>query len=307
VSAGPSASSSPYVLVTAARDEDRFIPTLVESVLAQTVLPRSFIIVSDGSRDQTEKIVERYASESTIVTLLRRQGRGKASFGSKALAIQMAVNSLADTEYEYIGVLDADITVDPHYFETLIRRIKNSPEIGIAGGVVNEFRRGIWVPLRYNYAMSVAGAVQMFRRECYDIVGGYRAMALGGIDTVAESTARMHGWQVRTFSDLSVYHHRPVGSRAGGLLRAQFRSGMQEYANGYSLLFQLVRLFSRIGDRPYVIGSLARTSGFCYSLTIGADVLVSDALVRYLKREQMRQIIAAYSRMLRASSRRPLG
>jgi poly-beta-1,6-N-acetyl-D-glucosamine synthase len=307
VSIRPSSSAGPYVLVTAARNEDKFVATLVESVLAQTVLPKAFVIVSDGSRDQTETIVERYASEGAIVRLIRRRGGTRASFGSKALAIQEAVYSLADAHYEFVGVLDADITVEPHYFATLIQMMKKSPSIGIGGGVVSEFRRGLWVPLRYNYGMSVAGAVQMFRRECYDAVGGYRAMAHGGIDTVAETMARMHGWQVRTFPDLAAYHHRPVGSRAGGLLRAQFRSGMQEYANGYSLLFQLVRLFSRMVDRPYFVGSLARTFGFWYSFVRGDDVLVSEAIIRYLKREQLRQIVRAYSRLLGASAGQPPG
>jgi biofilm PGA synthesis N-glycosyltransferase PgaC len=298
-------SGTAYVLIVAARDEEKHIANLIESVLAQTMLPHAFVIVSDGSRDRTDMIVESYTSKHGFISLLRHQGQGKANFGSKALAIRAGVRLLeTSTTFEYLGVLDADITFEAQYFEMLISRLKDRPGIGIGGGVINELRHGRWLPLRYNYGMSVAGAVQMFRRQCYKTVGGYKPIASGGIDTVAESMARMYGWEVKTFPELNVYHHRPVGTWAGGALRAIFRAGMQEYANGYSSIFQIARAFYRITEKPFVIGSLARLCGYYYSFIKRDKVIIPDSLVLYLKREQYRQLSMVLGKISKSASRR---
>ncbi len=294
-------TGSMYVVITTARNEERYIANLVESVLSQTILPAAFVIVSDSSHDRTEEIAKSYESKNSILRLIRRCGKEKECFGSKALAIRMGMLSLKEEPYRFVSILDADITIGKRYFETLLGRMLNNAGIGICGGVVKELYGGLWVPLHYNYGQSVAGAVQMFRRECYERIGGYLPMAFGGIDSVAESMARMHGWEVKTFRDVAAHHHRPVGARSRGVLYAQLLSGKKEYSIGYSALFQLLRLFSRMLTKPYLVGSLVRTLGFFYSMIKGDAVLVPDALEDYLKREQLRQTVLLYRKLMQSA------
>jgi poly-beta-1,6-N-acetyl-D-glucosamine synthase len=282
-----------YDLVCAARDEADHLGALLSAVLSQTTLPRRFVVVSDGSRDRTADVVAEYAARSPLVRLIRRDGTEAAGFGSKAMALGAGVRELGAAACGYLGVLDADITFEPEYFEVLLGRMEADPGIGIGGGVITEQRGARWAPLRYNYQMSVAGAVQFFRRPCFDAVGGYPVLPRGGIDTVVEATARMQGWQVRTFPDIPAYHHRPLGSRSGGGIRAQVRYGIQEHANGYSPFFQVFRMISRLGDRPVVIGSITRTLAYFAAKARRVHVAAPPALVRYLRREQRGQVRSA--------------
>src|SRR5205823_8921962 len=106
-----------YVLITPARNEGRYITKTIECVLAQTLLPKRWLIVSDGSTDDTDITVNRYLAQHSIITLIRRSAERKRSYGSKVRAICAGSQELGDIEYDFIGILDADVTFEPDYYE----------------------------------------------------------------------------------------------------------------------------------------------------------------------------------------------
>lgn len=280
-----------FVLITTAKNEQHYLPDAIESVVKQSHRPKAWIIVNDGSTDQTGAIISRYSRRHDFIKQIDRSGAAKRNFGSKALAINEAVAALISLEFDYLGIIDADITLGSDYFEKLLIQLSSLPRIGIGGGVILEKRDELWIPLPYNYSMSVAGAVQMFKRKCFLQIGGYLPSEIGGIDMIAETTARLHGWQTATFPELRAYHHRSTGASHGSALAAHYHSGEQEYATGYSLLFQLVRLVGRAGDKPIILASLARTLGYIFAFARRQRIVLPDHLVRYLRKEQMTQIL----------------
>jgi cellulose synthase/poly-beta-1,6-N-acetylglucosamine synthase-like glycosyltransferase len=190
-------SLPPYVLITPARNEAKSIELTLRSVVSQTVLPLKWVIVSDGSSDATDDIVRGYAADHPWIELVRMPERKERNFAGKVLAFNSGYVRVADLPYQIIGNLDADVSFDQDYYAFLLARFQENPELGVAG---TPFIEGA---AQYDYRFAdiahVSGQCQLFRRECFEEIGGYIPRKIGGIDLVAVISARMKGWQTRSF------------------------------------------------------------------------------------------------------------
>jgi len=274
-----------YVLITPARNEEANIERTAEAVLAQTILPQKWVVVSDGSVDRTEEIVARYAERHGFIRLLSAPKQGQKGFASKVRAFQAGYDQLKDTPYSFLGNLDADVSFGSDYYERILDKFQADPALGMAGGIILERIGDQFVPQRIS-SNSVAGAVQLFRRECFEAIGGYIPIQTGGIDAVAEIMARMHGWRVRTFSEVPVYHHRRVSTGKASILSTRFHHGVTNYLLGYHPLFQLLSCLYRIFDRPYLIGSALALLGYGWSHVRGYPRAIPDEVIHFLRAEQ---------------------
>ncbi len=284
-----------YVLATAAYNEGENIEKTIKSVLAQTRLPEKWVIVSDGSQDATDEIVQKYAEQCEFIDLLRITRQPGRSFGSKVLALRSANGILKGIEFEFIGNLDADITLEPTYFEDLLNRFEMNSKLGIAGGFVHEKIGGEFRSRRFNRTYSVAHAAQLVRRECYEQFGGYAVLEYGGEDWHAQTSARMNGWEAEAFPGLPAFHHRRTGE-ADNLVRHKFRQGRMDHALGSGCFFETLKCLERIPEKPFFIGAIARLSGFSWSWIRRERKPVSKAFVAYMRSEQRRKLKAIFGR-----------
>src|SRR5216683_2827043 len=161
-----------YVLITPARNEAGFIEQTIRSVLSQTVLPLKWIIVSDGSTDGTDAIVSKYAKDHPWIELVRMPERGERHFAGKVYAFNAAYARVKDLEYDAISSLDADISFDENYFFFLLGKLTEDPTLGLVG---TPFKEGSSPIYNYHFVNieHVSGACQLFRRKCFEQVGGY--------------------------------------------------------------------------------------------------------------------------------------
>jgi poly-beta-1,6-N-acetyl-D-glucosamine synthase len=274
-----------YVIITPAHNEEAFIEKTIESVINQTVRPAKWIIVNDSSTDRTCEIVERYVSHHDFIQLIKVKREAGRHFGNKVRAFNHGVAALLGSGYDYIGNLDADISIGSDYFEKILPEFDKDPKLGIAGGIV-------YTKIHNNFVThdetldSVGGAVQMFRRTCFEEIGGYLALPFGGIDAAAEITARMRGWKVRKFPENRVFEHRRTGTAVSGPLAARIKEGRRFYSLGYGFVFYLVRCLYRLKDRPFVLGSAAALLGYLDSMIRLRPVVLSREAVLYLRAEQ---------------------
>jgi poly-beta-1,6-N-acetyl-D-glucosamine synthase len=280
-----------YVLMTAAYNEEENIGKAIESVLSQTRLPNCWVIVSDGSSDGTDDIVQNYAREHEFIRFLRIMRRPGRSFGSKVRALRAGAKLLEGVAYDFIGNLDADVTVGRSYFEELLSRLEQDSSIGLAGGFVVEAMDGEFRDRRQNRTYSVAHAAQLVRRDCYEVIGGYAVLEFGGEDWHAQTSAKMKGWKVQAFPDLKIYHHRHTGE-ADNLLRHKFRQGRMDYSFGSDPLFEAFKCGRRLPDKPFIVGGLSRFLGFCWSWFRRDERPVSAEFIKFLRDEQRQRLSA---------------
>ena len=162
-----------YVLITAARNESAIIETTLKSVVSQTQLPERWVIVDDGSTDETPNHVGRYAAQHPWIELIRRPQRADRSFAGKAQAVNLALERMKDIAFEVVGNLDADVSFEPDYMAFVVEKFAGNPKLGVAGTPFTEV--GGYDSTRDSFEGQnyVAGPCQLFRRTCWQGIGGY--------------------------------------------------------------------------------------------------------------------------------------
>ena len=278
-----------YALVTPARNEAQFIELTMKSVLTQTVRPIKWVIVSDGSTDGTDDIVNRYAAEHPWIELVRMPERRNRHFAGKVHAFNGGYAKLKSVDYEVIGSMDADISFDKDYFSFLLQKLAGDSALGLVGTPFKDGPNPIY-DYRFVSIEHVSGACQLFRRQCFEAIGGYVPVKGGGVDYIAVVTARMKGWKTRTFTEKVCLHHREMGTAQHGLLTARFRYGVKDYDLGNHPLWELFRTIYQMAQRPLVFGGLALVSGYVWALIRRMDRPVSSDLIAFIRREQMRRL-----------------
>jgi poly-beta-1,6-N-acetyl-D-glucosamine synthase len=263
-------------------------------VLAQTLLPELWVVVSDGSSDGTDAIIQKYTSEHPFIRYLRMTRDPGRSFGSKVLALHSASRILEDIPADFIGNLDADVSIEPAYFEGLIAQFERRPRLGIAAGFVLEDSGCGFRNRPTNREYSVAHAAQLVRRECYKEIGGYAVLEYGGEDWHAQTSARMKGWEARAFPHLKIFHHRHTGE-GDNLLRHKFRQGRMDYAFGSDPLFEIFKCVRRLPEKPFFLGGLTRLAGFAWAIARRDARPVSSEFITFLRKEQRGKVKSLFA------------
>ena len=276
-----------YVLVTPARNEAAFIELTLRSMVAQTLLPLKWVIVSDGSTDGTDEIVRRYAADHPWIELVRMPERRERHFAGKVHAFNAGYERVKALDYQAIGSMDADISFDADYFAFLMDKLSANGELGLVG---TPFRDESMYDYRFVSIEHVSGACQLFRRACFEEIGGYVPMKSGGVDHVAVITARMKGWRTRTFTERICEHHRKIGSAQHGKLKSRYRDGALDYALGGHPLWEIFRTTYQMTKRPYILGGLSLFAGYLSAAVRREGRPVSAELVAFRRAEQMRRL-----------------
>jgi glycosyltransferase involved in cell wall biosynthesis len=271
--------------MTSAYNEADFIEETLGSVARQTVAPVRYVVVSDGSTDETDAIARRYAERFDFIEFHRVESEGERNFARKVRALRLACEKLAPLDFDFIGSLDADVSFEPDYFTRLIAKFATRPKLGIASGDIIEFIGGKRRP-RINSPHSAPGAIQLFRREVFDAIGGYPMLKTGGIDAAAQIAARMKGWETQSFRDLPVLHHRRTGSGAGGALRSAYRNGRKEYFLGHHPLYMAVKCVRRASERPWIARSVVYGAGYIAAMCGGEKRELPAEFLEHFKQEQ---------------------
>jgi glycosyltransferase involved in cell wall biosynthesis len=287
------ASPLKYVLITPARNEEKFIGNTIRSVAAQTMRPVRWLIVSDGSTDGTDEIARGCAAEHDWIELLRMPERAERNFAAKAHCVNAAYDRLRATSFDVVGNLDADVTFEADYFEFLLNQFASNAKLGVAGTPYVE--DGI-KPDEHNLSGSVgnfnhvSGPCQMFRRDCFEAIGGYIPIKLGAVDWVAVTTARMKGWETKSFLGKTYFHHRKMGTAECGPLAARFRYGRKAYYVGGHPLWEILRGFFQMRESPRVLGGLWFLAGYTGAALTRMERPVSAELMAFHRREQMARL-----------------
>lgn len=287
-----------YIVVTAARNEAEFIGNTLESMIMQTQLPERWFVVDDGSTDTTATMVARYAARFPWIDLIQRPPRTERSFAGKVHSFHLAWSKAQPLQFDAVGNLDADVSFQPDHFEFLLDQLSNDPNLGVVGTPFTEAGYDSAVD-SFEGERHVAGQCQLFRRQCFEHIGGYVPNPAGGVDWIAVTTARMKGWKTRSFPQKRYHHYRPMGTAEKKGLAALFSYGEKDYYLGGSPLWQLFRVSYRATKKPFLLGGLVLLAGYCWAALRRVKRPVSAELVAFHRKEQMQKLRAILRSILK--------
>jgi len=285
-----------YALVTPARDEAENLRRLARCLAAQTVLPTAWIIVDNGSTDETPALVRELANELPWLRPHTTAGAASTYRGAPVVrAFQAGLDVLAEPP-DIVVKLDADISIDRLYFERLLAAFAADPALGIASGTAYELERGVWRE-RHMTGSTVWGAARAYRWDCLQAILPLEArMGWDGIDALK---ANMNGWQTRTLVDLPFRHHRLEGERDGARRHAWAAQGRAAYYMGYRGSYLVLRAFRYVPREPAALAMI----GAYVRAALAREPRCPDATVRrYLRGQQRARNLPL--RMLEALGRR---
>jgi glycosyltransferase involved in cell wall biosynthesis len=289
-------STPRYVIVSPVKNEQGYVGLTLRSVAEQTLKPVLWVIVDDGSTDDTPQIVGRYASSHSFIRhVVDRHSRGPRQPGSGVIhAFNRGLAVLDDVSYDFIVKLDCDLRFEPDYFETLLKRLLEDERLGIVSGVYSERNRsGAWIPVTMP-SYHACGASKVVRRACFTDIGGF--VAAKGWDTVDEIRAWNKGWKTRHFRDLELEHHKREGAGVG-LVRTSVMHGHIYYVTGGDPLFLMFKVLHRVTASPLVVNAVALLWGY-----LGALAMQRSRLVTVPEMRRYRKLLRE---RLRASMKRP--
>lgn len=283
-----------YVLITPAKNECVYIGKTINTVDNQIEKPYKWVIVNDHSLDSTEDVIKKSIGEKSYIVYVNNTLPQETGFASKVQSFNLGYSLVKYEKFDFIGNLDADISFGKSYFKNVMDLFESNKKLGIAGGRIHEISNERWLP-HQSSINSVAGAVQFFRRSCFEQIGGFVPMTIGGEDSAAEIIARSQGWKVFTDNNLNVYHHKKMLTGSSTVFSARFKQGMSNYILGYHPLFHFLSCISRVTEKPFFIASTGLAIGYLSAWITKMEKKLSDPTIEHLRREQLKRIKLIFS------------
>lgn len=278
----------------------------LDSVLAQTIRPARWVIVDDGSTDQTPRILETYARRHDWIRVVTRRNRGARAVGPGVIeAFYAGYETINPADYEFLCKLDLDLRLAPRYFEILMQRMAEDPRIATCSGKAYVERGGRLVSEVHGDDTSL-GMTKFYRTSRFREIGGFvREVMWDGIDC---HQCRMRGWIACSWDDpeLRFIHLRPMGSSQHGILTGRMRHGYGQYFMGTGFVFMAASAIYRMGEPPYVLGSLAMLWGWLKSALQARPRFADPEFRKFVRRYQRRALLLGKKRALE-ETRRELG
>ena len=270
----------------------------LDSVIDQSLQPKKWVIVDDGSNDGTAAILAEYASRHAWINIVTRPDRGHRAVGPGVVdAFYAGYRTLDLSQYEFVCKLDLDLRLPPRYFETLIERMNRDTRIATCSGKSYIYEGEELINERHGDDTSL-GMTKLYRIACFEAIGGFvREVMWDGIDC---HLARMHGWIACSWDepDLRFVHLRPMGSSQQGIFTGRMRHGYGQYFMGTGFLYLAASAISRVNQRPYVFGSLAIIWGWLKSAALRKPRYANLEFRRFLRRYQMRSLLVGKNRAI---------
>jgi poly-beta-1,6-N-acetyl-D-glucosamine synthase len=281
-----------YVVITPVRNEEANLPATIRSMVNQTVLPKEWIIVDDGSSDGTAAICDEAASRYPWIKVLHRKDRGfRKAGGGVVEAFNDGLKIVTFSDWDFVVKFDGDLEFEPNYFESCLKEFELDPMLGIGGGVicyVSAEGKSFETAPRFH----VRGATKIYRRACWAGLGGLIIAA--GWDTMDEVKANSLGWKTRSFPDLHLIHQRDTGA-ADGAWSTHLKYGRANYVCGYHPLFMLCKGVTRVFKKPYIIGATGLMLGYVVAFVRNSPQVDDRQAVNYLRDQQLRLLLGRES------------
>lgn len=138
----------------------------------------------------------------------------------------------------------------------------------------------------------------MFRRECFEAIDGYVPIKSGGVDLIAVLTARVKGWETKTFVEKCFMHHRSQGGALHTGLRERLHMGRKDYLLGNHPLWEIFRSCYQMTHKPYFIGGVLVLAAYLWNTACGVEKTITGELQTLRRNDQLKRLRLVIQRRL---------
>jgi glycosyltransferase involved in cell wall biosynthesis len=303
----PHANCPVFILITPARNEEKFLPKVIKSVNKSSLRPALWVIVDDNSTDKTQNIIQDTSNKEDYIKLLRLNKKvyQKLIFQNsyaalKSLNISNAWKSGFDhvielahrnqINWEYIAVLDADTIVERTYFDNIINKMEKDPKIGIASGDIYVLENGK-IRNDYRFRDRPSGTARIWRKNCFNQTGGICITHVPP-DSVSIIKANLKGWKTVRFQEPRAYQLRETYS-AKGLWKGYEGRGNTTYYERYHPLLVLAKGLSfMIKPKFYLV--IPYFKGYLESMIRKEPRIQDEEIVEYYKSVRLNELLSQW-------------
>lgn len=287
-----------YVLITPCRDEAAYLQTTIDTVAAQSVPPCKWVIVDDGSKDETPQILERAAKKHPYIHVIRREDRGQRAVGPGVIeAFYDGLKAVNLDEFDYLCKFDGDLEMPPRYFERLMEIFEEDPWMGTLSGKLYLRYGDKTVEERCGDENSV-GPAKFYRVGCFSDIGGFvRQVSWDGIDG---HMCRLKGWIARSMhdDDLKIIHLRRMGSSQKSFWTGRVRWGRGKYFMGSTLPYVTAVSIYRMLERPYVLSGIGIWWGYVKAMFAKLPRFNDPAYLKFFRRYEFESLMRGKRRTM---------
>lgn len=275
---------SKYIIVTPVKNEIKYFPLTVESMLKQTIKPIKWIIVNDGSSDGTEKLIAELEQNYDWIEAIYLNAQAKRKPGGESVTSH-GINKVDFDTIDFYVRMDGDLQFDEDYFSNIFIEFEKNAKLGIASGVCYVDENGKW--REEKTPRFHTRAIKTYRVECYKRIGGVETYL--GFDTIDEVKANMYGWETKNFPHLKIHHLKKTQSSQGS--KANLNVGIAAYNSAYHPLYVLALAFHRLFKKPFIKGSLILVWGFLSGYIKKIPRNISDDFKVYIRKQQINRLL----------------
>ena len=280
------------IIITPACNEELHLPELIESMVNQNFLPSEWIIVDDGSLDNTSHVIKKAAINHDWIKYLRKEKSTLRAPGRSVIeTFYFGFNKIETLDYDIVIKLDADLVLPVNYLQTIANCFQKDPALGICGGICvikNSNKQMIEQGTNLDH---VRGAIKAYRRDCFESIGGL--LHSMGWDTVDEHLARYNKWRVLVIPNLHVLHQRATNQEFG-FSKAAFRNGKMLYSIRMDIFLLFGNCLKRCFTRPYFVLSIAMFMGYIFAFLTKHPKIVQPELGKFIRKYRYEKILQRF-------------
>lgn len=282
------------IIITPFLNEEEVIGDLIKSVISQQLKPAKWVLVDDGSSDNSLQIIQELAKDQDWISVLQLDHKTKKrSIGAKIInAFNSGLETISIDDYDIIMKLDADLILPKNYIKEIAQQFTNNPSIGLCGGVCGLVEQGEIKLERKTNLDHVRGALKAYRKDCFKQIGGL--VNRMGWDSVDEYKARYHKWEVKVLPNLMVAHLKETNIKTGHAL-ASFKNGIMLYTIRFDIPLLMTNVLKRLLWKPYIIQGLAILWGYCYAFLNREEKIIDKKLGKFIRRYRYSKIVEKLS------------